>query len=102
MKVSILPRRRIDLEHPFEVPGGTITTLFARAFREKDGRLYREGDEGEIRALANALFVSPEVVLELSDLDHAKVMAALSDVATDYFRTGHFKPALRLVNGGKS
>ncbi len=94
------PPRRVDLEHPVDVPGGMLSALLVRPFGLREDHLLREDTdgEGEIRATANAIMASPEVVLDLSEVDWLKVKEALRDVAADYFRLG-FKPILHVVRG---
>lgn len=75
--------RRVDLRFPIELPGASIATITVRSISDEGRALARSGPDGQIAAVAACCGLPANVVLELSDTDHARIVDAIAEMAAE-------------------
>lgn len=90
----------VMLDYPIPVPGGDIAKVRVHSLDRKHDELGRTGDfDDEITSLAFALRLPREVVLELDDADHDRILEAQEQVFERDLHLGRITPLFPIVGG---
>ena len=90
----------VILDYPIPVPGGDIAKVRVNSLDRKHHELARTGNfDDEIASLAFALRLPREVVLELDDADHDRILEAQEQVFERDLHLGRITPLFPIVGG---